>query len=661
MRRRARIRYLLERESWWGSYGSRGKTTDINTPHPNAKWNTLDDPNEPSMNRTRTLVNYATSRLMSELPAIEVHTLGGSFEEQQRSRALRLGLNGTLNSPEKASEVRRWGAIGMEEGFAAILPEVIDGDVRLTPLRYEQVFWDPHDAREKRPQSLHVCRRWQKSDLIAYIRSADEGYFSGDRAEMIQQISRMPGAADYGPDISDSWYSDPYENAIQGASMSSPPDQVWVIQSWRVPGGKGSPEYTGWSKNKEILDSGRYAITVHGGRSSGEPDSGISMCLHDGPWTRMTHPVVVWSPFPHTKGLDGAAYTDLLIPYQRTLDIAWDRANTNLTVYGQTRLLYPESISDQKPSMVDPCLTMIGMPDSMFRGGPAYHVITPQTVSPQDVQFVEQARSYMAEDAGLNPSGPSGQTRLGANASGVALLEEDSKQDVAMAAVEWQFDQAMLRLGGEMIYALGDAADQFSGFRVSFRDELGRQNTKLWKDVVKGLPEFGLELEPTGFLGKTLAGRINKAVALRNEGIIPPEIAADAVSRSPDISSMLNVANSGRDLVKWQLAHLSDDRVKDYGPYQPDETTPLEVGIELGMAQLRLAKRDDASMDTLNRLNTYILACKDRLNQRAAQASQSMPAPAPTTPRSPQMGPGIEDPMPAGGMPAGMDAPMLPL
>lgn len=266
----------------------------------------------------------------------------------------------------------------------------------------------------------------------------------------------------------------------------------------------------------------------------------------------------------------------------------------------------------------------------------------------------------MAEDAGINPAGPSAQTRLGANASGVALLEEDSKQDISMAAVEWQFDQAMLRLGGEMIYALGDAADQFPGFRVSFKDELGRTNSKLWSEIVKGLPEFGLELEPVGFLGKTTAGRINKAVALRNEGIIPPSIAADAVSRSPDVASMLNVANSGRDLVKWQLSNLSDDTLRDYSPYQPDETTPLDVGIELGMAQLRLAKRDGASMETRNRLNSYIISCKDRLNKRAADARASMSR-GEIAPLTAQAGPGIEDPLSPGEMPVGMSPPELPM
>lgn len=583
---------------------------------------------KPSLNVFRRFIEYTAGRLFAEIPAVEVNSLNATDSTAQKCRLFGAVLDATKNSPKNVETIVRSGLAGLKTGYGSLIPEIINGVLRYTRLRFDECYWDPRDARDGKPQSFHILRRWSRSSLIAHVRSMSL-VEEKNRQSLIEKIVDLPEATNEGPvpDSSSYQWPDPYDKYYEGSSVYPQDDQLWVSQSWRLPGGPSSPVYDGkWNeKNKKILraDAGRYVITVHGGTDAdGRSHSGI--VILDTGWERQSYPVCHWTPCPHEKGIDGLGLGDTLLGFQNHVDLIVDRDAETIEDLGVTKVLIRHGMADQKTNIASRHCTFVEAPEGAFSAAlPGYEILPHNPLSNDNFSYLQRMLDFMETAIGVNQAGAKGQTSLGANASGIALVEEDVKQDVALQSMDWQWQQYNLRIAEETIYAMADATSEDSSFTVPYSDDTGTSREEKFKEVTSGLDKFTVQLEPVGILGKTKAGRIQRIIELARYGAVPAELAARFVATSPDVRRLQREAMAPADLVEWQLAGLSVEG-KDaeyYAQYFPGENTPHALAIEMAIRRLQIAERLGVSDEVRERYDTYLMAARDEMSRSEERIS----------------------------------------
>ena len=635
LQRRAAMTSIYERESWVPNLGR--FYTDAQAQQLSAWAETIGMQlsSSPSLNALNRYIRFMANRLGEDTPAIEIAPYDGNDDQTRRAATATAVLDATMNAPEARAEINARLLTGLKLGWCGCLPEYRNGRICFSKVSYEDCWWDPQDARGGMPQSFHVARLWSRSELAAFIRASTHAQIADRRDDLLDRLMRMPATTSLGPgSLQGANWRDPYDRHMSNSVSNYVGDQLWVVQSWRLPGGPDSPEYEGkWTKTAErdlCLDAGRHLITVHGG--DGEPLEGFeqnALWLYDGPWKRTTFPVVWWTPGPHEKGIDGVGMGDLLEPYQNQVDHMWSRFGELVREWGSTLIAISSGMRDQKENIAGDGVKFVELPPAAFgRGGPGFQVIPRDPMSEQQLRFLDNVLAKMAEFCGVNPGGPSGQTSLGANAPGIALVEEQANQDLAIADIAEQWTHFLLRLGEETVYTICDASKADRTFSLPYADEFGDQRRQCWADLFEGLNRFHIQLEPVGVLGKSKSGRIARLVEYGRLGGVPPQLAADFVARSPDVKRMQRLANAGVDLVNWQLDGICEVGKDEeyYAQYNPGTDTPYERAIELARARSQIARRRGTEDEVLVRLDSYIMACQDALEeQQAALAPPPMP------------------------------------
>jgi hypothetical protein len=681
LQKRAAYQWLLERESWVpraGTYLEQGALESAPTSFGH-RLGMADHANGPSLNAYASTIRYGASRMFEEIPGVEIAPNNANHEAAQRAKLYTAALEFAMTSESGKAALRATGILGLNGGWGAWLPEVVAGHLRISRLRFEDCWWDPRDARDGDPQSLHVARRWTRSKLIAHVKSLKIPQVANNIDRIVTTLREMPEAPVYGPQNQTAQgieWTDPYDRHLAHVGLLDQSDHLWVVQSWHLPGSKDSPVYDGkWNRaNEKILceDAGRMMITVHGGQAdAASMDSDhATLCLFDGPHRRLTFPVAWWSPIPHDKGIDGSGLGALAEPYQRQIDTVWQRFDDLITNWGDTICLIDSRMKDQKENIAAVGgVTFVEVPNGVLGAGKGYEFVPASPLSPQQIDYISSLIAQMSERLWLNPAGQSGQTTLGANAAGIALVEEEGKQDQAMSHLYWNWVSGVVRCAEEIINALSDASANDKSFKVPYEDATGAHKSLRWLDPSDELGDYSLQAETVGMLGRTKSGRIQKLVELGRYGAVPPQTAVDAIRRSPDIKRVLRDVNAPADLVEWQLDGLAvvGKDAQFYAQFNPDNNTPHELGIERAIARLQIATQQGVEDETRIRYDSYIMSCRDlmRKQQATIQAEMAPPAGDVATTGGEVMPVGPEMPTTPGIEPAGApqvpDLPPLPI
>lgn len=604
----------------------------------------------PAHNLQKSAIDVLAARLFGETPRLRIATSGGDYHTRLVAERKSWALTSLLDTEVNRLALFEAYRDGLKTGFGAVWPTVRNGQFRLDRVTLEDLWWHPLDARDSRepnapPRSLHVVRRLAKGQVEAMI---DECEYLDDeeKEEMKAKLKLMSYEATW--PTNETYTPSAYDRSLQISNVQEAVDMVAVVHSWHLPSA---------ANMEEDECDGRELIQVRG-MAGLEPDLNdrTTFVLYDGPWERMTHPIVWWSPYPAHQGMLGVGIGHVASTYQEQLDIAWPRLEQLLRDWGLPNVLYDPSAEDQKENISgDQSVNFVKVPpalgSSMRSMNKPYEIILHSPQDPQLLNWVGTTESAMFGALGINEGIAVGGSDLGANASGAALNAEDTRADVRFTDVLRQGDGFHICVGQETLHTLDDEVEDDTAFSIPFTDRFGADFNEPWRKLRMDPGAYAVMLEQVGALGRTAAARIR---AIEQLGQLNPEIASAALRAvyiDHDLANVTELANEDQLFVEWQLFYLAfhaDDGVEDrnkLADYWPDEVTDLTIADTMSKKHIQRARRQGASQEVIDVLMEY------RAQVKALQDTQT-PAPA-AQPVMPGMMPEAIPGMPpeAGGMP----------
>lgn len=388
----------------------------------------------------------------------------------------------------------------------------------------------------------------------------------------------------------------------------------------------------------------------------GADDGRVTVCtrdilLEDREWTRAGSPYAFWNWIPATTGFWGQGLVEILASVQAEIsDTARSirenlRWGSSLTVFKPRGSEIPnEHLVGLQPRVVE------------FEGQTPQYV-APMPVSPQLFQYFERMIALADDLSGLARDYSTGQTQLGARASGRAVQMLDDIQSDRFAAFQFEDSAAMLDLGQAML-------DEARDLDQRKRDgEL--EGVKLadwikdfdWKrvDPRKG---YKLQFEAENFLPSSRGGRLAAIDEMGATGLISdPDAILDAF-QEPDAQRLLHDKLGARRAIQYVMGALHDFSINLYD-LVPGANFPIKRGIVAAQNEWNNAFAAGADPALLERIDQWIQLAKKK--DEAANAAKPAPAGAPgAMPGDPAMGlpPGADPGMMPPGMDPGMADPL---
>lgn len=581
-------------------------------------------------------VDTLTARLFSELPTVSVRVRRGNYDLHMKARRLQMALDSILFTEDSLRELMEVQRDGLKTGIGIARVVLSGNEPRIERISLTDLFWNPEDARytttvSKPPRQLTWRQRISRSVLIDTIRDWEYG---GDdistqrKNQLVKAIEALPsrpvGAIyeDYSGSLS---Y---YDRVLQGSETDAASDQVTVYHTWRLPSDKDSKD-------------GRYIVHAYSG-TSGEP-----VVIWDGCYKLSRYPLVWWTPYPAHMGLVGRGVGHQILPYQRQVDMAWQRLEELIEVFGKATLGVPSALDDnQIGNIVSPGINVLTLPPSVLAQMQNGHVLIKHEPQPiQLLEWVSRCKAECYESIGLNSGVMQGGTRLGANASGTALRVEDTRSDVRFGDVLRQSDAFLCSVGDVALMLIDEHREADGSWAAEWADKWGDYHSDKWGELRLEPGTFALEV--TGATIRSKAQRVRILEEWMQRQSAPPQMVMQQIANSADEAYTAERMTAAEDLVEWQLFWLTQP-AKSYDEYWPDEHTPADVAKDRALREIQIAKRQRAKDDTLARLIAYF-----------AKAEDLAPTPEPQPPAMPGMPPDMAMPG-APGLPPDMGALMMP-
>lgn len=571
----------------------------------------------PKSNEIKKTVDAATAWLFADQPRIEVRANGAPFEMRRVLEERSLALDQTVDSVPARIAFMDVGRDGWLTGFGAMRPVHYESRIEYRRLLAHQLWWDPVDAADGKPWMMGCIERWDRQALTAWYRDLDREHIGISREkhklklEAVETVDTVGGDWFYGADA----YVPPYEWLIRGQGVwSEASDQVLVVHLWR--------RSTTAAEGKA---DGRYVMLVSG------PQGRDGRVLIDATYGRRDLPIVWWSPYPSPSGgITGIGLAHTLMGHQMAMDKSNYRIQQHLDELGMSKLIV-DSSAGMDDKQIAAMAEKHGIAVIKVNGMNAPQVYTPEAFRGDHLNWTEALRRRVQEDSGLGQVIVTGASKLGAGASGVAQVEEEQRQTDRVSDVYERWSAMRLAAGERTIEVIEDAITTDKDFAASFMDKDGSWKKMPWSKLHRLNEQYQVTLEPTGALGRSRAGRLQKALELTDRGLIPPEIAKRMLMDSPDLRAMGRGSGlSAEDRVTKILAELSSD---DGNHEQAvDDDLNLSVALTFTNVAIDEAHNAGAKLETLKRLRDFKLAVAKRLEQRAKEQAASQPAPTMPSP-----------------------------
>lgn len=567
----------------------------------------------PKSNEIKKTVDAATAWLFADQPRIEVRANGAPFEMRRVLEERSLALDQTVDSVPARITFMDVGRDGWLTGFAALRPVHHEERIEFRRLQAHQLWWDPVDAADGKPWMMACVERWDRTALAAWYRDLDRAVLgiSKDKhvAKLagIDEIRAVGGDWFYGGDA----YMPPYEWALRSDGIwAEASDQVLVVHLWRRS-----------TTSKDGKADGRYVMLVSG------PQGRDGRVLIDAPYGRRDLPIVWWSPYPSPSGgITGIGLAHTLMGHQKAMDLSNHRIQQHLDELGMSKVLV-DVTAGMDDKQIAAMAEKYGIAVVKVAGMNAPQVVAPNAFRTDHLQWTDVLRRRVQEDSGLGQVIVNGASQLGAGASGVAQVEEEQRQTDRVSDVYERWSAMRLATGERTIEAIEDAILIDKDFEASFMDADGSWKRMPWSKLHRLNEQYQVTLEPTGALGRSRAGRLQKALELAAQNLIPPEIVKRMLLDSPDLRAAGRASGlSAEDRVTKILAELSSD---DGNHEQAvDDDLNLPVALTFTNVAIDEAHNAGAKTETIDRLRRFKLAVAKRLEKQAADEAAKMAPPA---------------------------------
>jgi hypothetical protein len=264
-----------------------------------------------------------------------------------------------------------------------------------------------------------------------------------------------------------------------------------------------------------------------------------------------------------------------------------------------------------------------------YRGNTPPTPQAPGRVVSADVTVaIQTAIQWCHDEVGLSEQASTGQTTLGANATGAGMREEVGIQQDRFAAVSFAWDEFHV----DLAEAILDAADRLytGSSKVRLRSPDGTFEELKWNEVKMDKDSYQLQAFSVSTLPQSPGGRIETIKEMMDLGTMDKQEATWYMG-SLDISALNNMATAGY----RAASKLVRSVVKGPKLEMPTEWHDLDQVFKLAYdAYNDIMSRDEQDEGALKRLSALLTAVAEDRNP-------PQPPPAPPQPAAPPM-PGAE-------------------
>lgn len=539
-----------------------------------------------SVNVTKAKVDAICSRNSKHRPFPIISAEDAGWTEKRFARRVSSVLRSKLGKAQNEYDrtLRTRDALLRGTGVVKVIRTERNGkyDVSLERVPRSEVLVSEREAYYGCPRQLFQIRAYPMEILRAHYPEAKR---------QIENQAVRAGFSD------DGWYE-------WGDSWADGTQQVKVVEAWHLPSGYGAKD-------------GRHVISI------------ADKVLLDEPWTRSRFPFAFlhWTPPIHGMFGDGLV-ADLCGIQAKINDV--NRDIQEALFYGsQLTVFVPRQAKINKDHLRSRHPKVVEYEGAM----PQY--VAPLPVSPQLFQYLEWLLDICDDISGLSRDFQSGNTQLGASASGRAQLVLDDIQSDRFAMFQLHESLMMVDVGALVIDEARAIAEE-----CPKSEQAAWISEHKWAKVELDEGLYQLKIEPVSFLPGTRAGKLAAIEQYSQAGLIsdPTEV-LDAMDE-PDLQRMNRSRLGPRRAIERVMADLADVDV-DLFQLSPDSFFPLEQGIAMARAELDDAWANNAPAEVCDRFRRWI--------QLADYKLQEMAPPAPSPPAV--QGPGGQPPSSGGAMP----------
>lgn len=533
-------------------------------------------------NIIRALSSAALNRIASIRPGVECITVGGEFERKHRAKMLNDIIRGLFRQTKAHKKMQRafLSAAVRDVGIVHVWAE--NGQPQIEVVNPKEILFDPSEACEELPGSL--LRR----------KLVDRKLLQAQFPKSKKAISDMP----------------PYLEIDQEATELK--DNIEVIEAHRLATVEGQ-------------DDGRHAIVA----------GDVVLC--DEKYSKGRYPYVFIQFEPNlASSIFGAGVANLLLSLQWTINQLIDtiegdmkRSAPMMLIYEDSEVSEEEAASNERMRVVR--VKSIGMEPKV--------VFTP-SVSPEMERKLEQYKRSAFDIVGISQPSAQGAVPAGLD-SGKAIRAHEDVQDSRFVVAKQAYQDAHVEVAELLLGVCQDIANDDESYEVTYRSKGAIERVK-WKEVIKDLSDFVLEVKPIGALSSSLPGRMQEAKEMMDLGLVENKEQAAALLDFPDLEEYRSFALSQHNAIEAIIDRLM---VPDADPIEPDEYLPVDkLKVRASQAYAK-GLVDEIPEKNLDLLRDFMDRC-DQLIQEQQAAAQPTQAAMPM----PQQ-PGGQQPMPPEMMP----------
>jgi hypothetical protein len=552
---------------------------------------------ETTFNYAARALDMVHSRVSAELPTVRATGHGADYEQHLRAQDLSRFIVGMSEALELTTELPRAVHCALRVGTGAVFADASDDEPTVEVFHPRELLVDPDDALHGDPRALYRVSPQDRNAVIARFPDRVDDVVAAGCASYrdATQVGR-PG----------DW--------TIGSSTGRVSDCVDLIDAWLLPMGD-SP-----GRHVRCLDHGAPLV--------------------DEPWDCPRFPVAVlraWEPTVST-GFYGRGVMERLASSQVEVDELWRHVCRQMK-FSNTIGLLPDGsdITEAALTDTDPDgITVYRYSNGPGGGAPSF--VNPPVLGPETMPVLQALKADIYAMAGTDESAVSSQTRLGPNASGVALRTMHDFESQGHVDLMKRIGRFCVDVVDRVIDAArrryGSSADAEADWVVRHPT----MDAVRWSEVGMDRDAYVLELEESSPVPDTLAGRLQDLEEDAAAGRVPPEYMV-RLREDPDrwwaerVNSKEDV-----DFVDWIVSECLDPRRPV--PDLPTDECPLPMLIDR-------VRREVLASVRLGRPPGVLARLRD-MGAQAAEAIQQ--AQQPQAPVAPPGGPGVE-PTPTGAPP----------
>lgn len=357
------------------------------------------------------------------------------------------------------------------------------GDVAFDRVPRHELLVDPFEARYGTPRQMFQVKAYPVEVLQAAYpdkndRQAIEAAISRDTDDWVFR-------QEYGLDVQDSAH-------------------VLVGEAWHLPSGPDAKD-------------GAHDIVIRG------------RVLHTEEWTRPRFPFAFCHWQPPITGFWGRGLVETLAgPQAKINDLARDIQEA-LFYASQLVIFTPRSSNINKEHLRG------RHPRVVEYDGALPHYEAPLPVSPQIFQFLDWLINICDDISGLSRDYQSGNTSLGAGASGKAMDTHYDIQSDRFALTELGYALYRVDMGALMIDAARDIAEEGGKHVAPWIKDLP------WRKVDIDDGNYHLKLEPINFLPDSRAGKLSTLKEMAEAGMIKDPMMILDLFDEPDLAAAFRI------------------------------------------------------------------------------------------------------------------------